>query len=75
MRFIMAAADRLLAAIVPNTTAAAWSCPVGSVRSTCYCLCPSQSGTHYWYDKCVSTLTGGVTKGCTKTVYTCTCPG
>jgi hypothetical protein len=73
MRLITNAADRLLAAIVPNTTAAAWSCGTSSARSTCYCFCPNSGHSGHWYDKCVSTVTGQVTKSCTITTYTCSC--
>jgi hypothetical protein len=69
MSLIANAADRLLSAIVPRTTAAAWSCPPGCVRKTCYC--GAHSGGYYWFDECVSSTGGYSCKTCTATVWTC----
>lgn len=70
MKLIANAADRLLGAIVPRATADAWSCPPGCVRQTCNCTTILDVGS-YWYDRCVSSVTGAICMYCTKTVWTC----
>jgi hypothetical protein len=69
VKLITMTADRLLGAIVPHATAAAWSCPSGCVRRTCYC---GWNGHGYvWYNDCVSSRGGYACKVCTATVWTC----
>ena len=63
MSFIATAADRILGAIVPRTSAAANNCPGSCFRQTCYF-----SGGFY-YDRCVTSTRECV--GCFKTVYRC----
>jgi hypothetical protein len=64
MSLIATAADRILGAIVPRTSAAANNCPSNCFRTTCYC-----SGG-FWYDRCVR-QSGNQCTGCFKTVYPC----
>jgi hypothetical protein len=64
MSLIATAADRLLSAIVPRASAAAWTCPSGCNRTTCDCA------GGYWYDNCVKP-DGVECKHCTITVWTC----
>lgn len=63
MGFIVTAADRLLAAIVPRADAEANSCPSGCSRQTCYCA------NGHWYNRCVRG--GSHCTGCFETIYTC----
>jgi hypothetical protein len=74
MSLIANVADRLLAAVVPRGTAAAWSCPAGCGRKTCYCGYGQPSGYpkgYYWFDECVSTVGGYSCQSCRITVWTC----
>jgi hypothetical protein len=70
MTIVANAADRLLAAIVPRATAAAWSCTSGCHRKSCGCL-PNPQGTHYVWDKCLHNASNQLCKPCTLTVYPC----
>ncbi len=65
MSLVAKVADRLLSAVVPHATAAAWTCPAGCHRVTCYCL----SG--HWYNACINNATGYQCTYCRWTVYTC----
>jgi hypothetical protein len=66
---ITAAADRLLGAFVPRATAAAFSCPSGYYRVTCFCgLAPNQD--FVWYDKCCQD-NGPNCHGCAPTARSC----
>jgi hypothetical protein len=71
MSLVANAADRLLGVIVPRATAAAWSCPPGCARKTCYCGYDKTAGGYYWYDECVSTTGSYSCKSCTATVWSC----
>lgn len=64
MSLIATAADRLLSAIVPRATAAAWSCASGCHRVTCQCA----GGK--WYDSCVNTK-GYECSPCRVTTWSC----
>ena len=69
MSLIANTADRLLGALVPHAKAAAWNCPGGCGRKTCYC---GWNGHAYvWYDECISTRGGYSCKSCTATVWGC----
>jgi hypothetical protein len=72
MSLIANAADRLLGAIVPRATAAAWSCASGWYRVTCGCA-PGTDGGCVWFDECCQDngpLCDGI---CLSTVWTCHC--
>ncbi len=66
MSLISTAADRILGAIVPRTSAAANNCPGGCFRQTCYCH------NKFWYNRCVSSTSNRECVGCFKTIYQCT---
>ncbi len=66
MKLFANAADKLLSAIVPRATAAAWTCNSGCHRVTCFCY------QHHYYDKCANNVFGKPDcKSCSYTVYTC----
>lgn len=72
MNLIANAADRLLGAIVPHATAAAFSCPRGCIRYTDGCFPdPQRGGGFYWYDCCKVITTGGPCGTCGFTVWPC----
>jgi hypothetical protein len=66
MSLIATAADRILGAIVPRTSAAANNCPGTCFRQTCYC--DKKSG--FYFDRCVHT-TGPECVGCFQTLFRC----
>ena len=68
MSLMANAADRLLGAIVPRMSAAAWSCPPGCHRKTCFCSAGTSGA--YWFDSCVND-NGASCTGCRQTVWTC----
>jgi len=75
MSLIANAADKLLGAIVPRATAAAFSCPPGTERYTYGCLPDyNSSGTllgYFWYDCCKVVKTGQKIGHCGFTSWQC----
>ena len=72
MTFIANAADRLLGAIVPRATAAAWTCPPGCVRINCNPACRATTSGAYWFNLCVASKDHNqICTGCRQTAWTC----
>jgi hypothetical protein len=69
MSLIANAADRLLGAIVPQATAAAFSCPTGTERYTLGCY--PNGNSWYWYDCCKVVRTGVPVGHCGFTSWQC----